>query len=235
MNLELLYKLQSAEKKQKSMVDQIDKAKNSTELRTIKGEHDRLKKILVENEKKISENEKQQKKLNHQLVEIEHELKTSESQKYSEQTDNMKKLGNIETYITQQKERLFTIEEQILKFIDEIEVIEENNKETKKKMNFMKNKFGKLKIEAETVTKKLAEQVKMVDTDILKMKKQLDPETDYNYTILRKRYDTPISLVIEKKCSECGVDIPSMRLEETKLANSLVRCENCNRILYYRV
>lgn len=55
-----------------------------------------------------------------------------------------------------------------------------------------------------------------------------------NYTTLKKNHAAPIALLANGKCGGCHMALPAVVEKRVAAGNSIVRCENCGRMLYCR-
>jgi len=216
------------------------------ELRGIKEERDRYPKEMKKlDEKQKLEKEKMQKE-KEKIELLEKERRQKEGHLSSEQ-DRIKKtegrmfevktnkeyqalLTEIETI----KETTSRTEEEILQVLDEIDELKKSLAKREKEVAVT---LGKIESERKAIEERMAKgevswqkQLERRET----LSKQLESHLFKLYNTLKeKRQGVGVVSVKRETCQGCFVNIPPQMYIEVQKNRTLVRCPNCNRILYW--
>ena len=228
--LELLWELQKIDLDLKDIKEERDRypkeIKKLDEKKNIEKEKVQKEKEKVE----LLEKERRQKE-GHLNLEQE-KVKRAESRMFEVKTNKEYQalLNEIETI----KEASSREEEEILRVLDEIDELKKNFSKREKEVTAILEK-----IEAE----KKAIQEKMVQDDEIWKKqmerrealsKQIESKLYKLYSTLKdKRQGVGVVGVKHETCQGCFVNIPPQMFIEVQKNNALIRCPNCNRVLYW--
>jgi hypothetical protein len=125
-------------------------------------------------------------------------------------------------------------EEEILKILDEIDELKKSLSKREKEVAVVIEK-----VEAE---KKIIQEKMVQDDEIWKKRmerrevltKQLESKLYKLYNTLKeKRQGVGVVSVKHETCQGCFVNVPPQMFIEVQKSNALIRCPNCNRILYW--
>ena len=125
-------------------------------------------------------------------------------------------------------------EEEILKILDEIDELKKSLSKREKEVAVVMEK-----VEAE---KKIIQEKMVQDDEIWKKRmerrevltKQLESKLYKLYNTLKeKRQGVGVVSVKHETCQGCFVNVPPQMFIEVQKNNALIRCPNCNRILYW--
>jgi hypothetical protein len=125
-------------------------------------------------------------------------------------------------------------EEEILQVMDEIEELKKNLLKREKEMAVT---LEKIEAEIKVIQEKMVqggviwkEQVERMEV----LSKQLESKLFKLYNTLKeKRQGVGVVSVKHETCQGCFVNIPPQMYIEVQKNNALIRCPNCNRILYW--
>jgi hypothetical protein len=215
-------------------------------LQEIKGERERYPKEMkrldekqsIEKDKMKKEKEKiellekeRRQKEGHLSLEQE-KVKRAEGRMFEVKTNKEYQalLKEIETI----KETNNREEEEILQIMDEVDELKKNLSKREKEVSNMLSKIEAERsgietgvAESEVLWKKKVERREMLS-------KQLDSTLLKLYSTLKeKRQGVGMVIVKQETCQGCFVNVPPQMYIEVQKNNSLVRCPNCNRILYW--
>ncbi len=132
------------------------------------------------------------------------------------------------------KEERSRLEDQVLGFMEEIELLETRHHESEKERNEFISNFEK---ERESIQNEL----KSLDAELGELKKdRIRICQDIDETLLKK-YDfliehkggLAITSVIKGVCQACHLGIPPQKFNELIRGEELMRCPNCMRIIYW--
>jgi len=125
-------------------------------------------------------------------------------------------------------------EEEILQVLDEIDEFKRNltKKEKEMKLILEKIKVEKRLIQERMVQGEVVWKQEMEQREILS--KQLESKLHKLYNMLKeKREGIGVVSVKDETCQGCYLNIPPQMFIEVQKNNTLIRCPNCNRILYW--
>jgi predicted nucleic acid-binding Zn-ribbon protein len=216
------------------------------DLKHIKEERERYpKEIKKLDEKKNIEKEKMQKEKERiELLEKERrqkeghlnleqeKIKRAEGRMFEVKTNKEYQalLSEVDTI----KEAISREEEEILKVLDEIDELKKSLSKREKEVAVVLEK-----VEAE---KKIIQEKMVQDDEIWKKRmerrevltKQLESKLYKLYNTLKeKRQGVGVVSVKHETCQGCFVNVPPQMFIEVQKNNALIRCPNCNRILYW--
>ena len=230
VQLDLLWELQNIDLKIKGITDSQEgypkEIKRLDEKQKIEKE-----KIQKEKEKiELLEKERRQKE-GHLSLEQE-KIKKTEGRMFEVKTN--KEYQAFLTEIETLKGANSREEEEILQLLEEIDELKKNHSRREKEIAAIL-----VKIEGE----KKALQEKMAhDQEVLKRQmerreaitKQLETKLYKLYNTLKeKRKGVGVVSAKQETCQGCFVNVPPQMFIEVQKNNALIRCPNCNRILYW--
>ena len=216
------------------------------DLKHIKEERERYpKEIKKLDEKKNIEKEKMQKEKERiELLEKERrqkeghlnleqlKIKRAEGRMFEVKTN--KEYQALLNEVDAIKEASSREEEEILKILDEIDELKKSLSKREKEVAVVMEK-----VEAE---KKIIQEKMVQDDEIWKKRmerrevltKQLESKLYKLYNTLKeKRQGVGVVSVKHETCQGCFVNVPPQMFIEVQKSNALIRCPNCNRILYW--
>jgi predicted nucleic acid-binding Zn-ribbon protein len=216
------------------------------DLKHIKEERERYpKEIKKLDEKKNIEKEKMQKEKERiELLEKERrqkeghlnleqlKIKRAEGRMFEVKTN--KEYQALLNEVDAIKEASSREEEEILKILDEIDELKKSLSKREKEVAVVMEK-----VEAE---KKIIQEKMVQDDEIWKKRmerrevltKQLESKLYKLYNTLKeKRQGVGVVSVKHETCQGCFVNVPPQMFIEVQKDNALIRCPNCNRILYW--
>ena len=216
------------------------------DLKHIKEERERYpKEIKKLDEKKNIEKEKMQKEKERiELLEKERRQKEGhlnlEQEKIKRAEGRMFEVKTNKEYqallseVDAIKEASSREEEEILKVLDEIDELKKSLSKREKEVAVVLEK-----VEAE---KKIIQEKMVQDDEIWKKRmerrevltKQLESKLCKLYNTLKeRRQGVGVVSVKHETCQGCFVNVPPQMFIEVQKNNALIRCPNCNRILYW--
>ncbi len=228
--LELLWELQKIDLDLKQIKEERDRFPK--EMKKLEEKQTLEKERFQKEKEKLETLEKERRKRERDLLVEQDKIKKAEG-KMSEVKTN-KEYQALLTEIETIKESAGRIEEEILIMLEEID---ETKKHLMKKEREMKANLEKIEAERKRIEERLAEgeriwKQKMERKDVLS--KQIDSGLIKLYNTLKeKRQGIGIVSVKKETCQGCFVHVPPQMFIEVQKTNSLIRCPNCNRILYF--
>lgn len=233
MNLQVLYKLQALENTMSDAVIRLNDLQGSKEVQRLKEEYQRLKHKLEQDESELKINLQRQEDGNNEIKLIQMNKQASEAIKFSRDTDTLKKLENIEKQIERLNIQKAGIENGLIKLIEDADTIEKDMVETKKKLSFIKKKYGSVKENCEKELSQLQAVQTELQQKIEEMLLLVDAESLELYRKIRRMHPDAVVVLDGRKCSGCKVELPAMDYEAVKAEKAVIRCENCGRLLYH--
>lgn len=158
-------------------------------------------------------------------------IKKFQTQMYQVKTN--KEYTAFQEEIARTKADTSLIEEEIIKLLDEMD---EENKKIAKEKEFLKQEEAKLAEEK----KRLNDEADRVKTELEDIKKQrsvlaarVDKAVLAKYDrIIRNKDGLAVVPVANEACQGCFRIMPPQVINEIKMKDQLIFCENCARILY---
>lgn len=229
-HLELLWELQKIDLDLKLIKEQRERYPK--ELKKL-DEKQRLERERVHKEReKLETLEKERRQKERNLIGEQEKIKRSEGRMTEVKTNKEYQalLSEIETF----KEAAGRIEEEILLVMDEIEEVKKQLSKREKEiaLTLEKVEAEKQKLQEKMEQDELAWKEKNDRKEILS--KQVETNLFKLYNMLKeKRQGIGMVSVRNETCQGCFVNVPPQMFIEVQKNNSLIRCPNCNRILYW--
>jgi predicted nucleic acid-binding Zn-ribbon protein len=196
-------------------------------------EKQKLEKDRIQKEKeKIESLDKTRRQKEGQLSSEQEKIKRAEGRMFEVKTN--KEYQALLTEIDVMKEASSRMEEEILQVMDEIE---ELKKDLSKREKEAKITLEKIEGDRKTLQEKMAQdenvwRKQMERREVLS--KQIEPKLFKLYhTLKEKRQGVGVVGVKRETCQGCFVHVPPQMFIEVQKNNALIRCPNCNRILYW--
>lgn len=227
--LELLYKIQTID----------TNIRNSKELQ--RNYHKKIKRLKEELESEKDRNKSEQENLEgleKKYRDMERALNILEDQKKKIQDKTLSIKTNKEYQAALQE--IETIKDSISRKEDEVIEIIENIESTKKLLKKSEGDLGQKKIEYEEEKKQIEEELKnhLADIETQKEKrdlliKEIDPNVFADYQRIENvRQGFAVALTENEQCLGCSMKIPPQIYNEVVLAEKIITCPYCHRILY---
>jgi predicted nucleic acid-binding Zn-ribbon protein len=244
------YQKRAKERQEEPLREQLDLLwelqKIDLDLKNIKGERDRSPKDLnkldeklnIEKERILKERErgesleKERRKKELELGSKQEKIKREEARMFEVKTNKEYQalLSEIETI----KESIGREEEGILQIMDEIEELKKNLSKREKEMAVLQEKA---ETERKAIEEKMAHGDKVWKKQMERrevISNQLEENLVKLYNMLKeKRQGLGVVSAKGETCQGCFVNIPPQMFIEVQKNNALIRCPNCNRILYW--
>ena len=228
--LELLWKLQKLDLDLKNIRE--DRDRFPKEMKKL-DERQNLEKERIQKEKeKLELLEKERKKKEKDLLAEQEKVKKTEGKMPEVKTN--KEYQALLTEIEGIKESVGRVEEEILMMMEEID---ELKKHLLKKEKEISVSLEKIEAERKKIQEKMAQgdkvwKEKMERKEALSRKIESGLFKLYN-TLKERRQGIGIVSVKSETCQGCFVHVPPQMFIEVQKTKALIRCPNCNRILYF--
>lgn len=231
-NIYLLWKLQNYDneilKIKNKLIDSSYKNKindTNAKISQYKFELESLKTKIEVDKVKISRN-------NNKLDQIKFEINEINDKLYSGNTNNMNELIYLQNKANELKITYDNLENDTIFLMEEVE---KNNIELIK----LNKKYSLIKREIENYKKSIRENTKLLKDklneiiikreDILK---NIEKDFLVEYERIKNRNKNAVVLVKNNICSGCHMEIPLYILSRLHNNDSIIRCDNCGRILF---
>jgi len=228
--LELLWRLQKLDLDLKNIRE--DRDRFPKEMKKL-DERQNLEKERIQKEKeKLELLEKERKKKEKDLLSEQEKVKKTEGKMPEVKTN--KEYQALLTEIEGIKESVGRVEEEILMMMEEID---ELKKHLLKKEKEISVSLEKIEAERKKIQEKMAQgdkvwKEKMERKEALSRKIESGLFKLYN-TLKERRQGIGIVSVKSETCQGCFVHVPPQMFIEVQKTKALIRCPNCNRILYF--
>lgn len=233
MNLPLLYKLQELHREMDGIARELRELADTTELKKLREEYQRLGEDYHQAEDKLKRNQIHKEQTQDELKNLQSKRKACEDIKFSRETDTVKKLDNIEKQLIKLDEKSHEAENVVIELEKDAENINKSLTETKRRLAFIKKKYLGCKEAYERSREELKARQSDLAGRIGEVLETVDTESFETYNRLAKSHPYPISLVENRKCNGCKMEVPSMDMEALKEGSREIRCQSCGRLLFY--
>lgn len=228
-NLEILKKVQEIDREIYRVRQELAQIPEAVQELTRQFEAEKTQLTQLENEVKNVQLRQKQK---------EGELSEKESliRKYDTQLSQVKtnkEYSALQQEIASLKADGSLLEDQILGVFDEIERAQKKVKEERERLTSVEKNLKEKKAELEGRAETLKKNLLGLSERRLGAVNQTDPEIRGFYDkIVEKKEGLALVPVEGEACGGCRMEIRPQLLNELKLKENLVICENCSRILY---
>ena len=228
--LELLWELQKIDLDLKSIKEERDRYPK--EMKKL-DENQNIEKERIQKERERIESLEKERRQKEGHLNLEQEkIKRAEGRMFEVKTNKEYRalLSEIDTL----KEANSREEEEILQVMDEIDELKKNLSKREKEMAIT---LGKIEAERKMIQERMTQgdmvwKRQMERREILS--KQIESKLFKLYNTLKeKRQGVGVVRVKHETCQGCFVNIPPQMFIEVQKNNALIRCPNCNRILYW--
>lgn len=172
------------------------------------------------------------------LKEMELELKTKEEsvkkmqiQLYQVKTN--KEYASLQKEIEGLKADNSLLEEEIIKYLDEIDAL---GKQLNREKDLLSQEKNKIEAEVSLIENKinaLKEELKTIESERNNIASHVEPSLLAKYErILVNKSGRALATVLNDSCSGCNIELPPQVINEIRLGEKMVTCDNCLRILY---
>lgn len=228
--LELLWELQKIDLELKSIKEEKDRFPK--EIKKL-DEKQKIEKERIQKEKeKIESLEKTRRQKEGQLNLEQEKVKRAEARMSEVKTN--KEYQALLNEIDALKAANSRIEEEILQVMDEIDDLKKDLSRREKEMGVA---LDKIEGEKKRLQEKMAHDEKAWNEQMQRrevLSKQIESKLFKLYdTLKEKRQGVGVVSAKHETCQGCFVHVPPQMFIEVQKNNALIRCPNCNRILYW--
>jgi uncharacterized protein len=212
-----------AEQQRKSIPEERAKLKSDLEL-----EKNRLRDLEAD----LKKMQMKQKEREGDLASKENNIKKLDGQLSQVKTN--KEYSALQQEIASLKADNSLLEEEIIKVIDQVEAAEEEVKREKERLKQIEKDFAAREAELNQKEKTIADSLQGIINQREDIMKQVAPEARALYDlIIKKKQGLALVKVNGESCGACQLLLRPQLINEIRMSQSLVVCENCSRILYF--
>ncbi len=198
----------------------------------LKQELEQERNHLKELEAELKKAQLRQKEKEGELAQKEAQIKKLDGQLSQVKTN--KEYSAMQQEIASLKADNSLIEEEIIKLIDQVEAAEEEVKKEKDRLKQIEKQFQEKETELSQKEKTLLD----ASGDLKKHREeivlQVPPDVKSLYDmIVQKRQGLALVKVKGDVCGACQLQLRPQLINEIRLGQSMIVCENCTRILYF--
>jgi uncharacterized protein len=228
--LELLWELQKIDLDLKAIEE--GRSRYPREIQRL-DEKQKIEEEKVQKEKeRIEVLEKERRQKERELAVDQEKIKRSEGRMFEAKTN--KEYQALLSEIDASKEANNRDEEAILRLLEEIDALK---KSLSKRETEASGLFEKVEAEKKGFEEKMAHDDAAWKDRMGRradLSKQIDPDLFRLYsTLTEKRQGIGVVGVRQETCQGCFMNVPPQMFIEAQKNNALIRCPNCNRILYW--
>jgi predicted nucleic acid-binding Zn-ribbon protein len=228
--LELLWQIQKIDLELKGIKEEKDRYPR--EMKKL-DEKQKIEKERIQKEKgKIESLEKIRRQKEGHLNMEQEKIKRAEGRMFEVKTN--KEYQALLSEIDAIKEANSRMEEEILQVMDEIDELKKDLSKREKEMGVT---LEKIEAERKRLLEKMVHEEKAWDEEMERrevLAKQIESKLFKLYNTLKeKRHGIGVVSVKNETCQGCFVNVPPQMFIEVQKNNALIRCPNCNRILYW--
>lgn len=199
-------------------------AELDSELAQEKNEYEKkeaeLKKVMIKRKEKENE-----------LISKENEIKKLQAQLY--QLKSNKEYQAMEKEISLRKADVSVLEEEIIGLLDKLDEMNKRLSEQKGLFNKKKQECEEEKLKIKQRTEDLRKELERLNAERSQKIQDIDKDFLSKYErILRSKDGLAMVSVNGNACGGCNINLPPQVINEIKMKEDLVFCENCARILY---
>lgn len=202
----------------------------------------KLKKYLIEQQKRLIELDDEADKKSNTLNKIYHEydniinnLRIDREKIEDGSIKNLKQIEQLEKDAQVLKEKTIKKEKELEILMAELDELSGILKKIGIRISKAKREYAKVKSKYDKQAGELQTKYNNVKKKQDELKQKIQENLISKYNKLKDNYDDPISLVTGNYCcSGCNMQIASLAIQHLKEDSNVVECENCGRILYLR-
>ena len=149
------------------------------------------------------------------------------------QVKTNKEYASLKLEITSLKADNSLLEEAIINLIDEVDVWQAKSEEQKKKLEASETALNQKKQELEEKSNTIRQKIEALTKQKKEKIKEVNPEIAslYEQIVVKKR-GLALVKVEGEVCPACQMQLRPQVVNEAKLKEKIILCDNCSRILY---
>jgi len=209
-----------------------EREESPKEIKKLKEDFDLLEKAIEQDLSTIEELKKERRKGERELEEI--EIKFKKSKLRLDEVKSNKEYQAVLKEIEDLKELTFQKEEEVIKWMEEIEIREKEFADNNLKEQESQKEYESKEKEFSKRLRELDKEVQSLNEKRLQLSQKVDKDLLSRYDILRIHFKgLVVTPVIDAVCQGCHLGIPPQKYNELIKGDSPQSCPNCNRIIYW--
>ncbi len=211
----------------------IEEIKGDAELKRLKQEFSHLRDAVEKIEGQLSEQKSRVEDCLKQKGKIEKEIIESDNKdgKVWESIKNTSDLERLKLHVQKLKEMLPQIDDKKLAIERNIEKLNHEEADFKKKLSFIKHKFEKHKEELKIKINTKEQELDATRGNLDAIMSNISIDDLEAYEGLRVKYNNPIVKIIDNKCEGCGQELSTEQLAAVGINEADSKCTACGRFL----
>ena len=183
-------------------------------------------------EEQLRQKQSHQRKLELDLRNVEEEKQEKMDQAYGGTVSDPKQLSALEQKIEELERNVHRHEDMILELLEEMEELEERVQAQRESVERERAEHERIVKNYEETTTQAREEIEELEERREELVEELPPQLLSPYENLRKREQgIAVAALRDGTCGECHVAVPRARWPMIQRGTSIVKCENCRRIL----
>jgi uncharacterized protein len=215
-------------------INSLESLKNDfpVRIKKLEDEFNASKAIFQADSDRLESLKKERRKIEQMAQELEGKIEKSKI-KLSSVKSNKEYTAALKEIEDFDKERS-KVEDNILRFMEDIESVEKKCIENKKAQENIQKTFEQDKKEIEKRLEELNRESALLDQQRNELLTGVDKELLGKYEFLKsKKGGIAVGSVIGGVCQLCHINLPPQAFNEIMRGNSLMSCPNCHRIVYW--
>lgn len=138
-------------------------------------------------------------------------------------------------YLSDEKDKLKEIisdtETEILEFMVQVDIIDEELLMMEKSLYNIKDKNRRLKDKYRDLEENLKKKIQLEEDEIRTLESKINVSMLGRYNLIRKNKGTAVAEIKNNICSGCNMLIPTVLIDKLNKQEEIIYCESCGRIL----
>lgn len=149
------------------------------------------------------------------------------------QVKTNKEYSALQQEIASMKADGSVLEDEIIRIMDQTEAANEEVKKERERLKTIEKEYQAKEAELDQKSKALLEKVENLRKERAAIVEQVQPEARAMYDlIVQKKQGIALAKINGEICGACQLQLRPQLINEVRLAETLIVCENCSRILY---
>jgi uncharacterized protein len=188
---------------------------------------------LAHNQKRLRDLETASRSKELELKSADEERQTKSKRAYGGSVADPKELGALERKIDELKRKSDRLEDDLLGLMEQIETLREEVAKQERLVASGTKVYEQTRADYEAARTKLEGKMKTLLAKRQELVPQIDAALLKEYEALRAKLEgVAVSGVDGNMCKTCKTALPQSTLTQLKMGKTVVRCQNCRRILY---
>ena len=229
-NIRGLIQLQDCDNQIQTMTTR--KTKAPLKIQSLEDELHNIEKKYQEENERFKNLKKERRNLEQEVQDLENKIEKSNDKlslikSNKEYTAALKEIEDL-------KNAIGLKEDQVLRFMEEIEEVEKICLASKDRQDEMKREVEENKKDVENELEILEKAIGDLENERVQFTQEIGQDLLKRYLFLKERKGgLAISSVIRGFCMACNMGIPPQQYNELQRADSLLSCPNCQRMIYF--